>query len=223
MRCWTIAGLALVGCSDPGSVGPVFGGAAGAEAISSLSAAISWEPTTEDGTRYAIYASDTPGGQSFDEPATITEAGAVAGPLTGLEAGRTYYVVVRAIAPDGTEDDNTVEITASSGAPVSLAGSVQTIYDRRCAYGGCHANDLPAQGLDLSAGASHAATVGVAATQCDGGRLLVAPGEPELSYLIDKIIDRDICAGVRMPRTGNVNSVDVQILSDWIAEGALDN
>jgi hypothetical protein len=220
---WTLAAFALVGCSEPGTSAPMFGGATGAEPISSLSAAISWELTDDDEARYAIYASETPGGQIFDEPATLTERGATGGPLTGLEPGRTYYVVVRARDAEGNEDDNTVEVTASSGEPVSLAGDVQTIYDRRCAYGGCHANDLPAEGLDLSAGASHGATVGVEAVQCAPARLLVAPGQPEASYMIDKIIERDMCAGVRMPRTGNVNSVDIQILSDWITEGALDN
>lgn len=213
----------IAACSDPTPSGPAFDGATGAEPISSISAAISWIPTDDDSTRYAIYASDTPGGQDFSSPSTITERGAIRGPLSGLSAGADTYVVVRAMDENDDTDDNTVEVVARAGDPVSLSGDVQVIYDRYCAYPGCHAAELPAENLDLSPGSSHAATVGVDATQCSPARLLVAAGDPDASYLIDKIVGQDMCSGVPMPRTGNVNSVDVQIISDWIAEGAADN
>jgi hypothetical protein len=215
--------ISLPACGADPEGGIEFGGATGAEPISSLSAAISWQTTDDDSTRYAIFASEAPGGQDFANPDTVTEAGAIRGPLSGLQPGVDTYVVVRAMDQDGNTDDNTVEIVARAGDPVSLAADLQSIYDRRCAYAGCHAAELPAEALDLSPGAAYAATVGVEAIQCSPSRLLVAAGAPGDSYMIDKINGQDMCAGVPMPRTGNVNSVDVQILGDWIAEGALDN
>jgi hypothetical protein len=61
--------------------------------------------------------------------------------------------------------------------------------------------------------------------ECDDGRLLVVPGAPERSYLIDKITDRNICSGHPMPR-GRENQITTQqvaLIVDWIRQGARNN
>lgn len=88
---------------------------------------------------------------------------------------------------------------------------------------GCHGSFNPAQGLNLSAGQSHAGLVNVTAEQCNDGRKRVLPGQPSQSYLMDKVMGVDLCFGNKMPKTGMLSPAQVQTLSDWICTGAPDN
>jgi hypothetical protein len=54
-----------------------------------------------------------------------------------------------------------------------------------------------------------------------GTRLMVAPGDPEHSYVINKITDKNLCGGVSMPNGKPLlSAADVQVIYDWICEGA---
>jgi hypothetical protein len=75
---------------------------------------------------------------------------------------------------------------------------------------------------------TYAYLVGKTSTQCADGRLNVDPGNPENSYLIDKIINQDLCGGKPMPRTYGgewtpLPDADVQTIYDWICSGAKDD
>lgn len=78
------------------------------------------------------------------------------------------------------------------------ATNIQPIYDRSCAVAGCHASGVPAQGLDLSPGRSYAATVRRRSTEVFS-LSIVAPGDPDASYLVRKIRGDAGIAGVLMP------------------------
>ena len=78
------------------------------------------------------------------------------------------------------------------------ASNIQPIYDRSCAVAGCHASVAPAQALDLSVGRSYAATVNTRSTETLSFRL-IEPGDPDASYLVQKIRGDAGIAGVVMP------------------------
>ena len=58
-------------------------------------------------------------------------------------------------------------------------------------------------------------------TQCNDGRLLVKPGDPGNSYLLQKILGRDMCSGSQMPKAGvSLPAADLEALTTWICQGA---
>jgi hypothetical protein len=132
--------------------------------------------------------------------------------------------VVRAIDQNGNEDGNTAEVSATTGAAASFSAQIQPIFSASCTSAGCHRRPgMVAADLDLGAGNAHAALVGVSSTQCDPTRLLVDPGDPDASYLIDKILGVDLGFGTRMPKMGSLTPAEIQLITDWVAEGAADN
>lgn len=108
-------------------------------------------------------------------------------------------------------------------ASVSFSAVVQPILVSTCATIGCHRSPMPKEGMNLSAGSAYGALVDVAASQCDDGRLRVAPGDPANSYLVDKILGVDLCSGSKMPKMSSVPVGDLEAISNWICGGALDN
>lgn len=87
----------------------------------------------------------------------------------------------------------------------------------------CHTNvgRAPAGGLNLTAGNSYAALVGVPSVERPGV-LRVSAGDPENSYLIHKIEGRPTIVGLRMPFIGPPFLTEGQILviKRWIELGA---
>ena len=81
---------------------------------------------------------------------------------------------------------------------------------------------MPQEGLDLTTGNAHAELVDVDSVQCQN-RKLVLPGSPSESYLMDKMLNVDLCSGTKMPKLGTLPAADIQIVSDWICSGAPDN
>jgi hypothetical protein len=79
------------------------------------------------------------------------------------------------------------------------ASNIQPMYDRSCAVAGCHSSVAPAQALDLSAGRSFAATVNRRSTELRG-LSIVEPGNPDTSYLVQKIRGDAGISGVMMPQ-----------------------
>lgn len=112
---------------------------------------------------------------------------------------------------------------ACGSASVSFASAVQPIFTASCATAGCHKGVMPQQGLDLSAGKAYANLVNVAANECNDGRKLVLPGQPSQSYLMDKMMNVDLCSGTKMPKLGSVSNAELQTVADWICGGALNN
>lgn len=87
----------------------------------------------------------------------------------------------------------------------------------------CHTNvgRNPAGGLNLTSGNSYAALINAASLQRLGA-LRVIPGNPEASYLIQKLEGAAGIAGRRMPFNGPPYLTDGQILviKRWIEIGA---
>lgn len=75
-------------------------------------------------------------------------------------------------------------------------------------------------GLDMSAEGTYASLVGVRSTQ-KPGLLRVAPGDPDNSYLVQKLEGRSDITGVRMPTRGPyLTDGQIAIIRRWIELGA---
>jgi hypothetical protein len=87
----------------------------------------------------------------------------------------------------------------------------------------CHTNigRTPASGLNLAAGAAYAALVGVGSVGKPGAKLVV-PGDPDASYLVQKLEGDPGIVGKRMPRNGPpyLTSGQMLVIRRWIELGA---
>lgn len=87
----------------------------------------------------------------------------------------------------------------------------------------CHTNvgRTPAAGLNLVGGTAYAALVN-RPSPAKAGAVFVIPGDPENSYLIQKIEGRAGIVGIRMPRNNGPFLTDGQVLiiKRWIQLGA---
>ena len=63
--------------------------------------------------------------------------------------------------------------------------------------------------------------VGVPADECCNEIQMIEPGHPERSYVLQKLIGRNLCAGSQMPLERSPFSPDdIQTVADWICQGA---
>ena len=111
-----------------------------------------------------------------------------------------------------TEPAATTEAPATQpaveGATVSFANDVLPIIESRCI--GCHGGDRTEEGLDLKTHASILAG-------SDNGPVIV-PGDAVNSLLVELV------ATQKMPKRGpKLTPAQVQIFTDWVNQGALDN
>lgn len=91
-----------------------------------------------------------------------------------------------------------------------------------CAVSGCHRGSGAPQGLLLDATNSYALLVNVASSEVPS-ILRVAPGQPNASYLIQKL-EGSAAVGQRMPL--NQSPLDqsvINIIRQWITDGAIDD
>lgn len=103
-------------------------------------------------------------------------------------------------------------------AAALLAACGGTTGEGETSSAGSDATD-DAEGLDLTSGAGYAHLVGVASSQC-ANRLLVSPGAPAESYLLDKLLGQNICSGSQMPKAGSLPAADIEAVTSWICSGA---
>jgi hypothetical protein len=63
------------------------------------------------------------------------------------------------------------------------------------------------------------------AEECTDLRLMIAPGDPEHSYVIHKLTGHNNCSpSTTMPLNGGMlPAADIQVIYDWICEGAPEN
>jgi hypothetical protein len=94
------------------------------------------------------------------------------------------------------------------------------VFTPTCATSGCHAGAGPAGSLDLTADASYAMLVGIASA-ASPGVLRVDPGDPDGSYLVQKL---EGSAGTQMPPSGPaLAQADIDVIRQWISDGASDD
>ena len=96
-----------------------------------------------------------------------------------------------------------------------------SVFTPSCATANCHSGANPPANLNLEAANSHAMLVGMPSTQ-DPGIQLVAAGSPDMSYLIQKL-EGTAGSGGRMPPSGALDQADIDVIRQWITDGALDD
>lgn len=111
--------------------------------------------------------------------------------------------------------DNTT-ITEPEGQ-LSYRTDIQPIFTSSCGGGACHVG-MTTSGVRVD---SYEAVMGSVGTQY--GRPIVDAGKPRESPLIDKV-EPNPDFGVRMPRGRSpLSGSEINLISTWIEEGALDN
>jgi hypothetical protein len=136
-----------------------------------------------------------------DEPAPTSE------PLPATAAAET---VPAAEAPEATETSSVPapETGAPAGGTVSFSQDVMPILERTCTR--CHGGSRREEGLDMR---TYAAVL-----QGSQNGPVIIPGDAEASFLITQIVTGE------MPRRApRLPAEQVQILIDWVNQGALDN
>jgi len=114
------------------------------------------------------------------------------------------------------------------GVPVSLSKDVQPIFAAaKCAQSGCHAPLAPQVNLILdNAADSDLFLVNIASMEAPSLKRVV-PFDSGRSYLMNKLLGTDSSVGgpgTRMPLgLPALPNSDIQIIRDWIDQGALDN
>ncbi len=112
---------------------------------------------------------------------------------------------------------------ACSGVAVKFNADVAPVFNGCSGGDSCHA---VATGFQSPA-STYAYLVGKMSNGCNDGTLLVAPGDPEHSYVINKLSNHALCGGSAMPKGVGFKGVwkpkpeaDVQKIYDWICTGA---
>ena len=140
-------------------------------------------------------AAETPVSQPTQEVAAPTEA-----PTQTLAATDTS-------AP-ATEAPAATEPAVAAGATVSFANEILPIIQSRCIN--CHGGDKIEEGLSMN---THAEIM----AGSENGAILV-PGDAASSLIIEMVASGD------MPKRGpKLTPPQVQLIADWINQGALDN
>lgn len=115
-----------------------------------------------------------------------------------------------------------IPIIPPGNAPISFSADVQPIFTRSCAKSGCHEGPFAPLDLSLEQGHAYANLVGVP-SRWEPTLNRVEAGRSDLSYIIIKLEGNG--QGARMPFDGPpyLPDAEIQLIKDWIDEGASDN
>jgi hypothetical protein len=99
-----------------------------------------------------------------------------------------------------------------------------------CVFGGCHEASSAEGGLNLEAADLHGQLVNVPAHDENAGprgKIRVVPGDPEASFLVQKLEGRQARDEGNIMPDGTDEPIDpncrIKMLRQWISDGALDN
>jgi mono/diheme cytochrome c family protein len=142
-------------------------------------------------------------------PPTDTSVPAISSPL-GTEAPTDVSPATDTAAPTETAAATEIPATqpAAGGATVSFANDILPIFESRCIS--CHGGQRTQEGLDLKTLAS------VMAGSNNGP--VVSPGDAANSLLVEMVTTQ------KMPKRGpKLTPPQIQLITDWVNQGALDN
>jgi len=96
------------------------------------------------------------------------------------------------------------------------------VFTPTCAVSGCHTGSGAPEDLQLDEANSYTLLVGVASNE-DAGVLRVSPGDPDNSYLIQKL-EGSASVGGQMPLNGTpLSQANIDSIRQWITDGAVDD
>lgn len=113
---------------------------------------------------------------------------------------------------------------AASAPPAATYDLVATRVLSSCSTRSCHGTLGAKGGLVLTADVAYAQLVGVPADNAAAkakGKKRVVPGDPDASFLVQKLTAPGAGEGDRMPEAGDpIAAEDLDLLRRWIAAGA---
>jgi methionine-rich copper-binding protein CopC len=137
----------------------------------------------------------------------------------GTLAVAVAFALASCTAGDGTGLDSGGRPLPPGPVPNGDFQLIQsTIFGPICS--GCHQGANAPQGLRLDAGNSYAMIVNVASAEVPG-LLRINPGNPDTSYLVQKI-QGSAAVGARMPANGPpyLTQTQIDLVRSWVAAGA---
>ena len=113
---------------------------------------------------------------------------------------------------------------AGGGGPAPLAPTLASIQDNvfsvRCAIPACHGGGNVQYGLRLDPGFSAGNLINVPSPR-NANLIRVVPGDPDASFLIQKLQGADGLLGDRMPDGGPyLTTATINVIRQWIQDGA---
>lgn len=145
----------------------------------------------------------TPTSAPTETVAPATEAPTDVPPATDTSVPTETAAATEAPATEAAATQPAVE-----GATVSFATDILPIIESRCI--GCHGGDRTEEGLDMKTHAS------IMAGSSNGP--VIVPGDAVNSLLVELV------ATQKMPKRGpKLTPPQVQLITDWVNQGALDN
>ncbi len=135
-----------------------------------------------------------------------------------------------AACSSGTSSSTTPKTTTSSSTTTTSSGGVsfsrdiQPIFNNNCVV--CHTGTSGPQGLSLDSGKSYGNLVNVNSTEATSLKR-VAPGSPDKSYIINKLLGTQTQAGgsgAQMPFGAQpLPQATISLIQQWITAGAPNN
>lgn len=129
-----------------------------------------------------------------------------------------------------TDDAETVQETSGCNIQPTLSDLEAKYFAFSCIFGGCHEASAQEGGLNLEAEDLHGELVNVpAADEKAGprGKLRVVPGDPDASFLVQKLEGKQARDEGNMMPDGTDEPIDpecrIKMVRQWILDGALDN
>lgn len=105
----------------------------------------------------------------------------------------------------------------------SFQNDILPIFENSCAGSDCHTEMDRVAPLALEPATAYANLVGATADEC-GAKDYVIPNSPDQSYLVEKLMGGNICAGERMPLGEDpLPTAGVRTIVNWICAGAPNN
>ena len=140
---------------------------------------------------------------------------------TGAEMGTANLRVDYALP---TQNTGIVEAYNEDATTGDTLDAVQAIFNARCLP--CHSSENeeghPVANLDLAEGHMPRTTIAARSGQLSDGTLLVNPGRPDESYLVEKIAMDEPTRGSRMPRgMPPLSDEEMETIRSWVLGGAL--
>lgn len=137
----------------------------------------------------------------------------------GLVSLLFFLLLAGCGAGDGSDDDDSMN---GAGLQPTLQSIQANVFTPICAVPGCHVGATAQQGLMLdSVDNSFLDLVGVSSTEIPA-LLRVDPGNPDDSYLVQKLEGAPNIAGEQMPLNQPPLSADqISAIRQWILDGAL--
>ena len=140
---------------------------------------------------------------------------------TGAEMGTTNLRVDYSVP---TQNTSIVEAYNEDETTGDTLDAVLAIFNARCLP--CHSSENdeghPVAGLDLAENNMPRNTIAARSGQLSDGTLLINPGRPDESYLVEKIAMDAPTRGRRMPRgMPPLSAEEIETIQHWVLGGAL--